>query len=117
MGLVCVYVCVAEYLLDMYDFRTGVPGDSATEEIPLPPFLDGYLLNARERGDGHDYRTPVLKVHLELASFGERYRFYLGNYIPVSFYAHFFLLFNYTHKVSQTEEITITTNAIINPHR
>lgn len=87
--LVSIIPVISQNLLDVNHLRAGVPGDSASHQIPVSAFFNGNFLQARESGDGHNYGPSVLKIHLELPSLRKSYRLNFRGYSPVSFVCHF----------------------------
>ena len=82
MGIVLI---VAQYLLDVNDFGTGVPRYAAPHQVPLGALTDGHALQRWKSRDRHHYGAPVLQVHLKLPPFGERQPLNFGLYVPITF--------------------------------
>ena len=66
MGIVLI---VAQNLLNVNDLGAGVPSDATAHQVPIITLLCRNLLQRRECRDGHQHRTAVLQVNLELPFF------------------------------------------------
>jgi len=99
---------ITQYLLNVDYLRTRVPGYTAPHQIPLVAVFYRHTLQRRERGDRHNYRTPIVQVDLKFTSLGERQPLDAWRNVPISFclvHKLFrFLYFNDSYRLTLLEQ-------------